>query len=180
MKRFFKSLENLIEQGLWLLRFITIVPVMFSILSVFMLFILGSIEVLGSLQALLHLNEDPEKMLPKIMAGILGGIDVYLIGIVMILFAYGIYELFISKIDVGRQEDTEVKILTITSLDQLKEKILKVIIMVMIVGFFKRLIELEVKTSTDLLLMAISILLISGSAYLMKVGQKHHQELSYQ
>jgi uncharacterized membrane protein YqhA len=137
-------------------------------------------EVLGSLQALLHLNEDPEKMLPKIMAGILGGIDVYLIGIVMILFAYGIYELFISKIDVGRQEDTEVKILTITSLDQLKEKILKVIIMVMIVGFFKRLIELEVKTSTDLLLMAISILLISGSAYLMKVGQKHHQELSYQ
>ncbi|MEY3866992.1 MAG: YqhA family protein [Microcoleaceae cyanobacterium] len=180
MKRFFKSLENLIEQGLWLLRFITIVPVMFSILSVFMLFILGSMEVLGSLQALLHLNEDPEKMLPKIMAGILGGIDVYLIGIVMILFAYGIYELFISKIDVGRQEDTEVKILTITSLDQLKEKILKVIIMVMIVGFFKRLIELEVKTSTDLLLMAISILLISGSAYLMKVGQKHHQELSYQ
>lgn len=180
MKRFFKSLENLIEQGLWLLRFITIVPVMFSILSVFMLFILGSMEVLGSLQALLHLNEDPEKMLPKIMAGILGGIDVYLIGIVMILFAYGIYELFISKIDVGRQEDTEVKILTITSLDQLKEKILKVIIMVMIVGFFKRLIELEVKTSTDLLLMAISILLISGSAYLMKVGQKHHQELSDQ
>ncbi len=180
MKRFFKSLENFVEQGLWLLRFISIVPVIFSILSVFMLFILGSMEVLGSLQALLHLNEDPEKMLPKIMAGILGGIDVYLIGIVMILFAYGIYELFISKIDVGRQEDTEVKLLTITSLDQLKEKILKVIIMVMIVGFFKRLIELEVKTSTDLLIMAISILLIAGSAYLMKAGHKDHEKLSDQ
>jgi len=37
MKRFFKSLENLIEQGLWLLRFITLVPAIFSILSVLML-----------------------------------------------------------------------------------------------------------------------------------------------
>ena len=174
MNRFFKSLENFVEQGLWLLRLTTIVPVIFSTLSVFILFFLGSIEVLGSLQALLHLNEDPEKMLSKVMSGILGGIDIYLIGIVMILFSYGIYELFISKIDVGRKEDTEVQLLTITSLDQLKDKILKVVIMVMIVGFFKRLIELEVKTSTDILLMAISILLIAGSAYLMKPNPKGH------
>ncbi|SKB15435.1 putative integral membrane protein [Planktothrix sp. PCC 11201] len=174
MNRFFKSLENFVEQCLWLLRFITLVPVVFSILSVFILFILGSIEILGSLRLLLHINEDPEKMLPEIMTGIIGGIDIYLIGIVMILFAYGIYELFISKIDVGRQEETEVQLLTITSLDQLKDKILKVIVMVMVVGFFKRLIELEVKTSLDILLLAISILLIATSAYLMKSSSNHH------
>jgi uncharacterized membrane protein YqhA len=92
-------------------------------------------EVLESLQALIHIKEDSEKMIPKIMTGIIAGIDIYLIGIVMLLFSYGIYELFISKIDVGRKEDTEVQLLTITSLDQLKDKILKVIVMVMIVGF---------------------------------------------
>lgn len=174
MNRFFKSLEIFVEQCLWLLRFITLVPVIFSILSVFILFILGSIEILDSLGILLHINEDPEKLLPEIMTGIIGGIDIYLIGIVMILFAYGIYELFISKIDVGRQEETEVQLLTITSLDQLKDKILKVIVMVMVVGFFKRLIELEVKSSLDILFLAISILLIAGSAYLMRSSSNHH------
>jgi uncharacterized membrane protein YqhA len=174
MNRFFKSLESFVEQGLWLVRFITIIPVIFSTLSVFILFILGSIEILGSLKALLYINKEPGKMLPKIMAGIIGGIDIYLIGVVMILFSYGIYELFISKIDIGRREDTEVQILTITSLDQLKDKILKVIVMAMVVGFFKLLIELEVKTSMDLLLLAISIFLIASSAYLMKFSPKHH------
>ncbi|MGE5660484.1 MAG: YqhA family protein [Actinomycetota bacterium] len=174
MTKFVKSLEIFVEKGLWLLRFVTIIPVIFSTLSALMLFILGSIEILGSLKALLHINEDQEKMLPEVMTGIIGGIDVYLIGIVMILFAYGIYELFISKIDVGRQEDTEVQLLTITSLDQLKDKILKVIVMVMVVGFFKRLIELPVKAPTDILFIAISILLIASSAYLMRSTTKHH------
>ena len=79
-----------------------------------------------------------------------------------------------SKIDIGRTEDTEVQLLTITSLDQLKDKILKVIVMAMVVGFFKRLIELEAKTATDALLLAISILLIASSAYLMKSNSKAH------
>jgi uncharacterized membrane protein YqhA len=174
MNKLLKSLENTVEQGLWLLRLTTVIPVIFSILSVFMLFILGSIEVLEGLEALLHIHENQEKMIPKILTGIMGGIDVYLIGIVMILFAYGVYELFISKIDVGRREETEIQLLTITSLDQLKDKILKVIIMALIVGFFKRLIELEVKTSTDILLLAISIVLIASSTYLVRLSPKNN------
>lgn len=174
MDVFFKALESLTEKRLWLLRFTTIVPVIFSTLSVFILFYLGSTEILEGLQILLHINEDRDRLFSEVMTNVLGGIDAYLIGIVMILFTYGVYELFISKIDIGRTEDTEVQLLTITSLDQLKDKILKVIVMAMVVGFFKRLIELEAKTATDALLLAISILLIASSAYLMKSNSKSH------
>ena len=174
MDVFFKVLDGLIENGLWLLRFTTIVPVIFSTLSAFILFYLGSTEILESLQILLHINEDRDRLFSEVMTNVLGGIDAYLIGIVMILFTYGVYELLISKIDIGRTEDTEVQLLTITSLDQLKDKILKVIVMAMVVGFFKRLIELEAKTATDALLLAISILLIASSAHLMKSNSKAH------
>ena len=80
----------------------------FSTLSAFILFYLGSTEILESLQILLHVNEDRDRLFSEVMTNILGGIDAYLIGIVMILFSYGVYELFISKIDIGRTEDTEV------------------------------------------------------------------------
>ena len=171
MNRFIRNLERLFENGLWLLRFITIIPVIFSALGAIILFYVGSIEIIDSFKAILNVSEETEQVLPKVMSGIIGGIDVYLIGVVMILFSYGIYELFISKIDVGRTENTEVQLLTITSLDQLKDKILKVIVMV--VGLFKRLLELEIKTYTDILFWAISILLIACSSYLMKTNDNH-------
>lgn len=171
MNRFIRNLERLFENGLWLLRFITIIPVIFSAIGAIVLFYVGSIEIIGSVKAILNGGEETERILPKVMGGIIGGIDVYLIGVVMILFSYGIYELFISKIDVGRTENTEVQLLTITSLDQLKDKILKVIVMV--VGLFKRLLELEIKTYTDILFWAISILLIACSSYLMKTNDNH-------
>ena len=145
----------------------------FSAIGAIVLFYVGSIEIIGSVKAILNGGEETERILPKVMGGIIGGIDVYLIGVVMILFSYGIYELFISKIDVGRTENTEVQLLTITSLDQLKDKILKVIVMVMVVGLFKRLLELEIKTYTDILFWAISILLIACSSYLMKTNDNH-------
>lgn len=173
MNRFIRNLERLFENGLWLLRFITIIPVIFSAIGAIVLFYVGSIEIIGSVKAILNGGEETERILPKVMGGIIGGIDVYLIGVVMILFSYGIYELFISKIDVGRTENTEVQLLTITSLDQLKDKILKVIVMVMVVGLFKRLLELEIKTYTDILFWAISILLIACSSYLMKTNDNH-------
>ncbi len=175
MNKLFKSLEHIVENLLWLLRFATIVPVFFSAINVLILFYVGSREVLDGLQTLAHMrNEETEKMLPVMMSGVIGGIDTYLIGIVMLLFSYGIYELFISKIDIGRRENTEVQLLTITSLDQLKDKILKVVIMAMIVGFFKRMIELKVSSFQDIILLAISILLISASAYLLKMNSKQH------
>ena len=104
------------------------------------------------------------------MSGIISGIDLYLIGIVLILFSFGIYELFISKIDIGRHEDQEIQILEIKSLDELKDKILKVVVMVLVVGFFKRVMEMHIETPLNLLYLAISILLISASSYLLRTS----------
>ena len=66
----------------------------------------------------------------------ISAVDLYLIGIVLLIFGFGIYELFISKIDIAR-EDLSVTILEIENLDELKNKIIKVIVMVLIVSFLK-------------------------------------------
>lgn len=164
-----KKLEQFVETSLWTVRFLTIIPVFFGVVSVFSLFLLGSLEIFWGVEGYLHLNGGHEnKYVIQIMSGIIGGIDLYLIGIVLMLFSFGIYELFISKLDIGRQNE-EIKILEITSLDQLKDKILKVIVMVLVVGFFRRVMEMRIETPIELLYLAISILLISGSGYLLRL-----------
>ncbi len=165
-----EKLEQIVEKSLWTVRFLAIVPVVFGIISVVVLFILGSLEiilVLGEYVNLIVGKEISENTVAKIMSGVIGGIDLYLIGIVLLIFSFGVYELFISKIDIARESD-ELQILEVKSLDQLKDKILKVVIVVLIVSFFKRVMELHVNSVTEMLYLAIAILLISASGYLLR------------
>ena len=96
-------------------------------------------------------------------------VDLYLIGIVLLIFGFGIYELFISKIDIAR-EDLSVTILEIENLDELKNKIIKVIVMVLIVSFFERVLKMSdsYSSSMDMLWFAISIFAISFGVYYLK------------
>ncbi len=166
-----KKLENFVEKSLWTVRFLTIIPVFFGVISVIVLFILGSLEIIEALKLCLDISS--EGSYQKILSNIIGGIDFYLIGIVLIIFSFGIYELFISKIDIGRQ-NTEIQILSITSLDQLKDKILKVIVMVLVVAFFKKDLEMSITTPLELLYLAISIILIAASSYLLRSKHDNH------
>lgn len=165
-----EKLEQIVETSLWTVRFLAIVPVFFGIVSVVILFLLGSLEIILVLGECINLvvgKEISENTVVKIMSGIIGGIDLYLIGIVLLIFSFGIYELFISRLDIARESD-ELQILEIRSLDQLKDKILKVVVVVLIVSFFKHVMEMPVNSATEMLYLAIAILLISASGYLLR------------
>ena len=65
------------------------------------------------------------------------------------------------------------KILAIHSLDQLKDKISKVIVMVLVVGFFQKVGHTEYVCALDLLYLALSITAVAvGLYFLGKVGKK--------
>ena len=99
----------------------------------------------------------------------ISAVDLYFIGIVLLIFGFGIYELFISKIDIAR-EDLSVTILEIENLDELKNKIIKVIVMVLRVSFFERVLKMSdsYSSSMDMLWFAISIFAISFGVYYLK------------
>jgi uncharacterized membrane protein YqhA len=106
----------------------------------------------------------------EILIKFIEAIDLYLIGVVLLIFSFGIYELFISKIDVARLDES-VTILEIKDLDELKNKIIKVIIMVLIVSFFSKILQSseEYDTPLEMLYFALSILALSVGVYLIKI-----------
>lgn len=171
-------LEKIFEGGLWSSRFMVIMAVFFGIVGAIILFVIASFDIYESAKYVLstYLNHaHPENFHEDVVGGIIGAVDLYLIGVVMLLFAFGLYELFISDIDAAKSEDgSENKILAIHSLDQLKDKISKVIVMVLVVGFFQKVGHTEYHGAIEMLYFALSITAVAvGLYFLGKVG-KHH------
>ena len=168
-------IEKIFESGLWGSRFMVLMAVIFGLVGAIVLFIVASFDVYAT--AKLVIDTYIEHLHPKhshelVVGGIIGAVDLYLIGVVMLLFSFGLYELFISDIDVAREnEEKENKILAIHSLDQLKDKISKVIVMVLVVSFFQKVGLATYTSPLELLYLALSITAVSvGLYFLSKVG----------
>lgn len=165
-------IERVFEATLWNSRYITVLAVLFSVLAGIALFILGSYEIFFAVLEKNPITNEVDGH-KKMLLAIISAVDLYLIGVVLLIFGFGLYELFISKIDIARM-DKAVTILEIESLDELKNKIIKVIIMVLIVSFFERVLERSMSYSSalEMLYFAISIFALSFGIYLVNKGHK--------
>jgi uncharacterized membrane protein YqhA len=159
--------ERMFESGLWSSRLVVLLAVVFGAISSIILFIAGSAEIVTSVMHSVSLSP-VEVEYTKLLSGIIGGVDLYLIGMVLLIFSFGIYELAISKIDIARSSETYHSLLEISSLDDLKNKIIKVIIMVLIVSFFQRILLLQFTTAMEMLFMAVSIAVICIGVYFLQ------------
>ncbi|MDC0204765.1 YqhA family protein [Flavobacteriales bacterium] len=163
-------MERIFERILWSTRYTVILAVIFSVLGSVALFVLGSYEIMETLfsklpDLLMGKTHDHSELLYKLITAV----DLYLIGVVLLIFGFGIYELFISKIDIARRDES-VTILEIENLEELKNKIIKVIIMVLIVSFFERILKISSSFTApiDMAYFALSILGLSLGVYFIR------------
>jgi uncharacterized membrane protein YqhA len=164
-----KKLELFWESVLWRFRLIAIVPVVMSLTSTMLTFALGTRDIIKSIKFFLFTPES-EKAANTALASVVSGIDFYLIGVALLIFGYGLYELLISEIDVYRaQSDTDDSggLLDIRNLDQLKEKLVKVLVVALIVSAFKSMISIPVKDVNTLIYFCVCVLLLSMSGFLI-------------
>lgn len=168
-------LERWFEKGLWASRLVILLAVIFSIFAAFALFLIGSADlyhVVIATYQYFFMGIHPENFHADVVAEIIGAVDLYLIAVVLLIFGFGIYELFISDIDVAKGTGGD-KVLYVSSLDELKDKIAKVIVMVLVVSFFQRVLHTDYKGSLEMLYFAISITALSLGLYFLHKGGKH-------
>jgi len=168
-------LEKLFEGAIWNSRFIVILAVVFGLLGAIILFVIASMDIwnvaVTSFQVVTHAVPHPEHFHEDVVAGIIGAVDLYLIAVVMFIFSFGLYELFISNIDQAEGKNGS-KLLAIQSLDQLKDKIAKVIVMVLVVNFFQRVLHTKFAAPLEMLYFALAIAALAvGLYFLGKVGK---------
>ena len=173
-------LERLFEGAMWRTRMLIILAVVFGLIGAAILFVVASVDIFEVLKYTLNVYLNglhPKDFHEVIVSKIIGAVDLYLIAVVMLIFAFGLYELFISKIEAAEDHSKGANILAVKSLDQLKDKIAKVIVMVLVVGFFQRVLHTEYNGALEMLYFAVSIMVLAiGLFFLGKVGKKEEKK----
>ncbi|XP_068635890.1 uncharacterized protein [Aristolochia californica] len=182
--RNFLVFEEFIEKAIYRCRFLTFLGVWGSLVGSFLCFVKGCTFVLDSFAEYFVKAGKSEKVILTLVEAI----DVYLIGTVMLVFGMGLYELFISNLDIARNARKSLakesqhcgsnlfglftlqerpKWLEIQSVNELKTKLGHVIVMVLLVGLFEKSRTVVISSTVELLCFSASILLSSGCLYLL-------------
>jgi len=176
-----KFVETIFEGGLWNSRFVILAAVLGSLFAGFAIFYMATIDVWNLVMHVVHygdaeMTEAARKALhDNTVTHIVEVVDGYLLATVMLIFSLGLYELFISDIDQAHGSKSSSKILVINSLDDLKSRLAKVIIMIMIVTLFEQALNMKMQTPLDLLYLGASIALIAVALYLSHAGEGKHE-----
>jgi uncharacterized membrane protein YqhA len=168
-------IERLFERFLWNFRLITLVAVIASLIVALVMFFIASADVVFLVREVTHYTALPPEARGRlhlsIVAHVAEIVDGYLFATILVIFALGLYELFISRIDAIEASAIAERVLLIRNLDDLKERLAKVVFLILIVRYFQYALEASIANSLDLLYLAIGIALVAISLYLTK--EKH-------
>ncbi|HEY9051177.1 MAG TPA: YqhA family protein [Gammaproteobacteria bacterium] len=170
-----KNFEKLFEGFLWESRLVVIAAVIISLVSSLAMFFMATVDAIYMVS---HLFEYPYlqgearfTLRSETITHVVELIDGYLLAIVLLIFALGLYELFISKIDKAESAENASQVLVIQSLDDLKARLAKVVLMILIVKFFEYALAMSFTTPLDSLAFAGGIALIGLALYLTHAGE---------
>lgn len=100
---------------------------------------------------------------------IIGIVDVVLVSIVLILFSAGIFELLnlISEEVETDTDDNKRRYIINQEIEDLKSRLAKMIIVVLIVNVFKSVLSFQITTLSDIVIISCTIAILAGSIYLI-------------
>jgi uncharacterized membrane protein YqhA len=163
-------MERLFEKALWNSRFVVLIAVIASLITALAMFYMATVDVyylishLGDYMSPDLIGEARKDFRAETVAHVVEVIDGYLLATVLFIFSLGLYELFISKIEEAEESDNS-KVLAIHSLDDLKARLGRVVLMILIVNFFEHAISMDFHGPLDLLALAGGIGLIALALY---------------
>jgi uncharacterized membrane protein YqhA len=160
------------ETALWNSRFVVVLAVAASVLASLTMFYIATVDVVLLVKHVLPyadaaLGEEARKALrAATVTHMVEVVDGYLLALVLLIFGLGMYELFVSEIDPARVSQNSVRILVIEDLDDLKNRLAKVILMILIVRLFEHAVSMQVSVVLDLLYFGGAIALVGLALYL--------------
>lgn len=172
-----RKIELAFENALWSSRLVMVLAVVACVVSAIAMTVLGVLAVWEALVAMseyLSAATPFAKLQKQTVAHVIAAVDAFLIATVLLILAFGIYELFVSQIDPAERDARASKLLIMKNLSQLKAKLASVIVMVLVVTFLKEAMAIEIRDVVGLLGFAGGTLLCAAALRLMqRIGVVH-------
>jgi uncharacterized membrane protein YqhA len=173
-------MEKFFEGVLWNSRLVVLSAVVVSLLASFAMFYMASVDAIYMVSHLGHYASPELTAVERVnlrsttVTHVVEIVDGYLLATVLLIFALGLYELFISKIDQAENAENASRVLLIHSLDDLKARLAKVVLMILVVRYFEYALDTEFGNALDLLMFAGGITLLGLALYLASLADKNH------
>lgn len=167
---------GLFERLLWGSRLLVLVPVVVGLALAVGVAVVATVDAVYSVGTVVRFadpssgTEARDASRDAVITAVVKVLDGYLISAILIVFSLGLYELFVSKLDAAEDSETGSTVLHVKSLDDLKNKVVSLVLLVLAIEFFQRALRLDYETPRDLLYLAGGILLIGAAFFL--VGSK--------
>lgn len=134
-----------------------------SILMALMVLWISAVDLatLASDAAAYASASDRSEVRADLIGGVVKTIDSFLLAAILVLVAFGLYELFISRLDPARDGASSPRILLVLSIDDLKDRIAKLVVLILVIEFFQKSLEADLSQADDLLKLAGAISLVA-------------------
>jgi uncharacterized membrane protein YqhA len=173
-------MRKMFEKMLWNSRFIVLSAVIASLAAALAMFYMASVDAVYMISHLVEYaspgltGEERVALRSTTVTHVVEIVDGYLLATVLLIFALGLYELFISKINHAEGSESASNVLMITSLDDLKSRLAKVVMMILVVRYFEFALGMSFTSPLDLLLFASGIALLGLALYFSHMADKNH------
>jgi uncharacterized membrane protein YqhA len=177
-----RFLEALFEGALWRSRYMVVVAVIASMAAGMAVLYMATVDVVYLVAHVLHyadmsLAADARKVIhDETITHVVEVVDGYLLATFMLIFSLGLYELFVSDIDEAHGSRASSKILVINNLDDLKQRLAKVILMILSVTLFEKALQIKMESPLDLLYLGGGIALIGVALYFTHAAESHGKD----
>lgn len=160
-----KRTYRILEKSLLLSRYGIAIAVLSTMLSAVFLFVWTLVNFTLFFWEGKYLEEK------EIITNVVSSIDLFFLWIISLMVSFSLYEMYLKK-----DKETFKNCpngLIIYSLDELKRKVVNVVLMILIITFFKFAINYEYKTIFDLLGLSVSIFFVALTVAIgrIKIGK---------
>ena len=168
-----KSLQYWAERALLATRFVIVIPVVVSVFLALAAVYVATVDALYTATHLIDyasgISAPSATLRVKLLTSIIKAFDTYLIGAVLLIFAIGLYELFIHRLEAVEHTGIAGRLLFVRDLDDLKNRLARLVLLVLVVEVLQQALQLSYTSLLDVLYLAIATLLVGGAIFLSNV-----------
>ncbi len=172
-------MERGFERALWASRLIVIAAVLVTVALAVGALLLATFDALYTARLLgryadLGLSGDARDALrTDVVTAIVKSLDGYLIAALLLIVALGLYELFVNRIDLAGGSPAGRRLLQVRDLEDLKQRVAKLVVLVLVVEFFQKALRLPIGGALELLWLGLGILVVSAALWLTGREKSH-------
>ena len=130
-------LDEHFEPMFFELRYLLLVPVLVSFIGSFVMFFMGTYNTYNAVTAIVIRGDFGQT---AVILPIIKALDAFLIGIILVIFSFGIYDFFISVLEPADHAGVRPDWFKFESTGELKNKLIEVVLVILSIKFFEQIV----------------------------------------